>query len=149
VAPADKPAAASVANLSFGEMPFIDHFSIGVADLARSGPFYDALLATIGAGRRFEKPDFICYGTASAEFFVVNAPDDRTRPIAPSNGFHVCFTAPDQEAVRRFHAVGLAQGGSDNGAPGYRPQYAPDYFGAFLIDLDGHHLGVVCRTGAL
>ena len=50
-------------------MPFIDHFSIGVADLARSGSFYDTLLATIGAARRFEKPDFICYGTASAEFF--------------------------------------------------------------------------------
>ena len=66
-------------------MPFIDHFSIGVADLTRSGPFYDALLATIGAARRFEKPDFICYGTASAEFFVVNEPDDKTRPVAPSN----------------------------------------------------------------
>jgi hypothetical protein len=71
------------------KMPFIDHFSIGVADLARSGPFYDALLATIGAARRFEKPDFICYGTGSVEFVVVNAPDDRTQPIASSNGFHV------------------------------------------------------------
>lgn len=109
-------------------MSFIDHFSISVADLTRSGPFYDALLATIGAARRFEKPDFICYGTASAEFFVVNEPDDKTRPVAPSNGFHVCFTAPDPEAVRRFHAVGLAHGGRDNGGPGYRPQYAPDYY---------------------
>ena len=122
-------------------MPFIDHFSIGVADLARSGSFYDALLATIGATRRFERPDFICYRASSAEFFVVNAPDNKTRPIAPSNGFHVCFGAPDPESVRRFHAVGLAHGGSDNGAPGYRPQYAPDYYGAFLIDPDGHHLG--------
>src|ERR1700746_199742 len=76
-------------------MPFRDHFSIGVSDLARSGAFYDALLATIGASRRFEKPDFICYAASSAEFFVVNAPDDKLRPIAPSNGFHVCFTAPD------------------------------------------------------
>jgi catechol 2,3-dioxygenase-like lactoylglutathione lyase family enzyme len=130
-------------------MPFIDHFSIGVADLARSGTFYDALLATIGAARRFEKPNFICYGVSSAEFFVVNAPDDKMGPIAPSNGFHVCFIAPDPEAVRRFHAVGLAHGGSENGAPGYRPQYAPDYYGAFLIDPDGHHVGVVCRTGAV
>jgi catechol 2,3-dioxygenase-like lactoylglutathione lyase family enzyme len=134
-------------NRRLDQMPFIDHFSIGVADLARSGSFYDTLLATIGAARRFEKPDFICYGTASAEFFVVNAPDDRTKPIAPSNGFHVCFTAPDPGAVRRFHAVGLTIGGIDNGAPGYRPQYAADYYGAFLIDPDGHHLGVVCRTG--
>ena len=79
---------------------------------------------------------------------MVNAPDDKTRPLAPSNGFHVCFTAPDPEAVRRFYAVGLAHGGIDNGAPGYRQQYAPNYYGAFLIDPDGHHLGVVCRTGA-
>jgi hypothetical protein len=78
---------------------------------------------------------------------VVNASDDRTKPIAPSNGFHVCFTAPNPGAVRYFHAVGLALGGIDNGAPGYRPQYAADYYGAFLIDPDGHHLGVVCRTG--
>jgi catechol 2,3-dioxygenase-like lactoylglutathione lyase family enzyme len=130
-------------------MPFIDHFSIGVTNLTRSGAFYDALLATIGAARRFEKSDFICYGTASAEFFVVNAPDDKSKPITPSNGFHVCFTAPDIEAVRRFHAVGLAHGGSDNGPPGYRPQYGPDYYGAFLIDPDGHHVGVVCRTGTV
>jgi|HubBroStandDraft_6_1064221.scaffolds.fasta_scaffold411007_1 catechol 2,3-dioxygenase-like lactoylglutathione lyase family enzyme len=127
-------------------MPFIDHFSVGVADLVRSGSFYDALLATIGAARRLEKPDFICYGTSSGEFFVVNVPDDKTKPIAPSNGFHVCFAAPDPEAVRRFHAIGLIHGGSDNGAPGYRRQYAPDYYGAFLIDPDGHHVGAVCRT---
>jgi catechol 2,3-dioxygenase-like lactoylglutathione lyase family enzyme len=138
-----------VANWSLDTMPFIDHFSIGVSDLARSGSFYDALLATIGAARRFEKPDFICYGTSSGEFFVVNVPDDKTRPIAPSNGFHVCFTAPDPAAVKRFHAAGLAHGGNDNGPPGYRPQYAPDYYGAFLIDPDGHHVGVVCRTGAV
>ena len=130
-------------------MPFIGHFSIGVSDLARSGSFYDALLATIGAARRFEKPDFICYGTSSGEFFVVNVLDDKTKPIAPSNGFHVCFAAPDPDAVRRFHAIGLIHGGSDNGAPGYRRQYAPDYYGAFLIDPDGHHVGAVCRTGVV
>src|ERR1700747_3826816 len=114
-------------------MSFIDHFSIGVADLTRSGPFYDALLATIGAARRFEKPDFICYGTASAEFCVGNEPDDKTRPVAPSNGFHVCFTAPDPEAVRRFHAVGLAHGGRDHGGAGYRPTNAPRPFRHLLI----------------
>jgi hypothetical protein len=57
---------------------------------------------------------FLCYGTASTEFFVVSEPDDRTKPIAPSNGFHVCFTAPDPEAVRRFHAVGLTLGGIEH-----------------------------------
>ena len=75
-------------------MSFIDHFSIGVADLTRSGPFYDALLATIGAARRFEKPDFICYGTASAEFFVVNEPDDKTRPSLQATGFTCASPLP-------------------------------------------------------
>src|SRR5947209_2061413 len=74
-------------------MPFIDHFSIGVADLARAGSFYDALLATIGAARRFEKSDFICYGVSSSELFVVNAPNDKAKPIVPSNGFH-CVSLP-------------------------------------------------------
>ena len=77
-----------VANWSLDTMPFIDHFSIGVSDLARSGSFYDALLATIGAARRFEKPDFICYGTSSGEFFVVNVPDDKTSPIAHQPNRH-------------------------------------------------------------
>jgi len=127
---------------------FIDHFSLGVADLARSARFYDAVLATIGAGRLFERPDFICYGTSKNGFFVLNRPDDQTRPVMPNNGFHVCFSATNKEMVHRFHTVGLAEGGRDNGAPGYRVQYAPDYYGAFVIDPDGHHLGVVCRSGA-
>jgi catechol 2,3-dioxygenase-like lactoylglutathione lyase family enzyme len=127
---------------------FIDHFSLGVADLARSAGFYDAVLATIGAGRLFERPDFICYGTSKNGFFVLNRPEDQSRAVMPNNGFHVCFTAPDKEGVHRFHTVALAEGGRDNGAPGYRVQYAPDYYGAFVIDPDGHHLGVVCRTNA-
>ena len=127
----------------------IDHFSLGVSDLARSSRFYDAVLATIGARRLFERPDFICYGNSNIGFFVLNQPDDRTRAVTPNNGFHVCFTAPDKQAVLRFHAVALAEGGRDNGAPGYRAQYAPDYYGAFVIDPDGHHLGVVCRTALL
>lgn len=73
---------------------FIDHFSLGVADLARSARFYDAVLATIGAGRLFERPDFICYGTSKNGFFVLNRPDDQSRAVIPNNGFHVCFTAP-------------------------------------------------------
>ena len=127
---------------------FIDHFSLGVADLARSARFYDAVLATIGARRLFERPDFICYGTSCDGFFVLNRPDDRARAVIPNDGFHVCFSAPDKDAVLRFHTIGLAEGGRDNGAPGYRVQYAPDYYGAFVIDPDGYHLGVVFRTGA-
>jgi catechol 2,3-dioxygenase-like lactoylglutathione lyase family enzyme len=129
-------------------MAFIDHFSLGVTDLARSARFYDALLKTLGARRLFEGPDFIAYGTVPGEgMFVLNRPADAERPVVPQNGFHVCFAARDRAAVAAFHAAGLATGGRDNGAPGYRPEYAADYYGAFVIDPDGHHLGVVARVG--
>lgn len=127
-------------------MALIDHLSLGVADLGPAGRFYDALLATLGARRLFEERDVIAYGTHPREgLFVINLPADPARPVVPQNGFHVCFTAADRAAVEAFHAAGLAAGGRDNGAPGYRPEYAPDYYGAFVIDPDGNHLGVVAR----
>lgn len=128
-------------------MAFIDHFSLGVADLERAGRFYDALLAPLGARRLFEERDVIAYGTSPREgLFVINLPLDPDRPVVPQNGFHVCFSAESGAAVAVFHAAGLAAGGRDNGAPGYRPEYAPDYYGAFIIDPDGNRLGVVARV---
>ena len=128
-------------------MAFINHFSLGVADLGPAGQFYDAVLVTLGAGRLFEERDVIAYGTHPREgLFVINLPPDPARALVPQNGCHVCFTAATRAAVEAFHAAGLAAGGRDNGAPGYRPDYAPDYFGAFVIDPDGNHLGVVARV---
>jgi len=128
-------------------MAFVDHFSLGVTDLARAGRFYDALLATLGAWRLFEERDVIAYGTHPRDgMFVINLPLDPVRAVVPQNGFHVCFSAASREAVAAFHAAGIAAGGQDNGAPGYRPDYAPDYFGAFIVDPDGNRLGVVARV---
>jgi catechol 2,3-dioxygenase-like lactoylglutathione lyase family enzyme len=58
---------------------------------------------------------------------------------------HVAFSAPDRATVDRFHAAALAAGGTDNGAPGLRPHYDPDYYGAFVLDPDGHNVEAVCR----
>jgi catechol 2,3-dioxygenase-like lactoylglutathione lyase family enzyme len=61
---------------------------------------------------------------------------------------HVAFAAPDRATVDAFHAAGLAAGGMDNGPPGLRPQYHPDYYGAFVLDPDGHNIEAVCRAPA-
>jgi catechol 2,3-dioxygenase-like lactoylglutathione lyase family enzyme len=63
-------------------------------------------------------------------------------------GTHVAFAAPDRAAVDRFHAAALTAGGRDNGGPGLRPHYHPDYYGAFILDPDGHNIEAVCRNKA-
>src|SRR5437899_12304354 len=62
---------------------------------------------------------------------------------APSAGHHLCFRAPSREAVRAFYQAALENGGKDDGAPGLRPIYHPDYFGAFVLDPDGHRIEAV------
>jgi catechol 2,3-dioxygenase-like lactoylglutathione lyase family enzyme len=64
---------------------------------------------------------------------------------APGPGFHLAFAAPSREAVVEFHRAALLHGGSDNGAPGLRPHYGPDYFAAFVIDPDGHRIEAVFK----
>ena len=58
---------------------------------------------------------------------------------------HLALTASNAESVKAFHAAGLAAGARDNGAPGLRPDYGPNYFAAFVIDLDGNNIEAVCH----
>lgn len=131
--------------------PF-DHLSLGVADLARAKRFYDAALAPLGLVAHQELASEIAYGppgppTASGFAFYVGFEDPAARrAVAPSAGFHLAFRAPTREAVRQFHAAGLAHGGADLGAPGLRPHYHAHYYGAFLADPDGHHVEAVCHA---
>lgn len=117
----------------------VSHVSIGVNDLAAALAFYDAVLATVGATRKLEIPDVaVAYGKGFPEFWV-------QRPLngaaaAAANGVHFGFIAPNREAVHAFHAAALAAGGKDDGAPGLRPMYGPDYYGCFVYDLDGHKI---------
>jgi catechol 2,3-dioxygenase-like lactoylglutathione lyase family enzyme len=116
------------------------HVSIGVRDVDRSRAFYDAVLAPLGYKciRAARSLVGYGYGADSISFWVVSA----ERPVPPDekSGLHFCFAAPDAAAVDAFHAAALRAGGCDNGAPGLRPVYDPDYYAAFVIDPDGYRI---------
>jgi len=123
------------------------HISIGVRDLDRSRAFYDAALAPLGYRciRAARSLVGYGYGADSISFWVVSA----ERPVPPDekSGLHFCFAAPDTAAVDAFHAAALRAGGRDNGAPGLRPVYDPDYYAAFVIDPDGYRIEAYCGPG--
>ena len=125
----------------------IEHVSIPVADLARAARFYDVVLATLGIGRRKERPGAIGYGPPSrpAPIVWLLARAD-AEAATPGVGLHVSFGAPDRTSVDAFHAAALAAGGRDAGAPGPRPHYTQPFYGAFALDLDGFKIEAVCRA---
>lgn len=116
----------------------VHHVSMGVGDLAAAAAFYDRVMATIGARRMLELPDAVAYGKQFPEFWVQKPINGQ--PAATANGTHFAFIAPNREAVDAFHAAALEAGGTSDGAPGLRPEYTPDYYGCFVIDLDGHKI---------
>ncbi|CAH2599283.1 VOC family protein [Rhodovastum atsumiense] len=130
----------------------ISHLSIAVADYARARAFYDAALAPLGLRVRLELPQAAGYGPAEIEawddpggaFWITSSGDPAER-IAGARGFHIAFTARTRRMVDGFHAAALAAGGRDNGAPGLRAQYHPQYYAAFVIDPDGWRLEAVCH----
>jgi catechol 2,3-dioxygenase-like lactoylglutathione lyase family enzyme len=124
-------------------MTMIDHLSFGVSDLARSGAFYDAVLAPLGFVRVLAHPRALGWGPPGArdEAFAVLAAPGRAR--APGDGCHVAFQAKSREEVDAFHAAALRHGATDEGAPGPRPQYGEGYYAAFVRDLDGYRVEAV------
>ena len=120
------------------------HVTIGSNDLDRSGAFYDTVLATLGHRRGLERDGFISYGDGSGSRFFVMRPFVG-QPASVGNGTHVAFIAPSRAAVDAFHAAALGAGGSDEGAPGLRPHYHADYYGAYVRDPDGNKLQAVCH----
>jgi catechol 2,3-dioxygenase-like lactoylglutathione lyase family enzyme len=120
----------------------LHHVSIGVADVERAAQFYDAVLSKLGFNRVMEiMPYGIAYGLKFPQFWL-QRPRDHNAPSA-GNGAHIAFSANSKAAVNAFHAAAVNGGGSDDGAPGYRPQYTPEYYGAFVRDLDGHKIEAV------
>ncbi len=118
----------------------LGHISFGVSDLQRSGAFYDATMTALGYARVYTSDRAIGYGAPGSphdRLLLILQPDAVT---APGVGFHLAFVASTREAVDRFHAAALAFGGVDEGAPGLRPQYGPDYYAAFVLDPDGYKL---------
>ena len=124
------------------------HVTLGTNDLPRAVAFYDALLPGLGLVRIEYSEEYGFAGYARApettpQFFITR-PFDR-KDASVGNGVTIAFEAPDRAAVDRFHATAMAQGGSDEGAPGLRPHYHPDYYGAYLRDPDGNKLCCVCH----
>lgn len=109
----------------------IDHLHLRVADLEKSRTLYRAVLAALGREITFETDRFF----SSDELFVDKADGYVTR-------CHFAFQAPDKQTVHRFHAAGLAAGGTDNGEPGERA-YHPGYYAAFILDPDGNNIEAV------
>ena len=125
----------------------IDHVSLGVKDLERSRRFYDAVLRPLGIVRivDFQRRGSD-YGAMAGSLGVQFTITVETGESLPSPGMHLCFRAPDRAAVHAFHAAALLSGGRDDGEPGLRLQYHPDYFAAFVIDPDGHRVEAVCHA---
>ena len=116
------------------------HISIGVNDVERSKRFYDAAMAPLGyrCVRPARSMTGYGYGIDSISFWVMSA--ERPVPEDEKSGLHICFAASTPAAVDAFHAAALQAGGRDNGAPGLRPAYGPDYYAAFVIDPDGYRI---------
>lgn len=124
----------------------IDHTGVVVSDFEHSKRFYSAALAAIGYQLLMEFPASVTGHTDVAGYGEPPKPDfwiSRGIPNFPA--VHVAFRVSSRAEVDAFHRAALAAGGTDNGAPGLRPHYHPDYYGAFVLDPDGHNIEAVCH----
>lgn len=121
------------------------HVTIGSSDPDKAAGFYDAVLATLGIAPFFKTEGTLSYGTATGPKVFILKPFNGAAHV-PGNGGHVAFLAPDRAAVDAFHAKALELGGSDEGAPGLRPHYHPNYYGAYVRDPEGNKLQAVCHS---
>lgn len=124
----------------------LDHIGLPVSDYARSKAFYTAVFAPLGYGLVMEvTPEMTGDGSSAAGFgkgkpdFWIGSSDKQART-------HVAVVAADRAAVRDFYEAALAAGAKDNGPPGLRPHYHENYYGAFVIDPDGHNIEAVCHA---
>jgi catechol 2,3-dioxygenase-like lactoylglutathione lyase family enzyme len=115
----------------------IDHIGFAVSDLEKSKAFYEAALAPLGYKLLMDFGEAVGLGQARADFWIARG------SVSAKN--HIAFTAPNRAAVKAFYDAAIAAGGEDNGAPGLRPQYHANYFGAFVYDRDGNNIEAVCH----
>jgi catechol 2,3-dioxygenase-like lactoylglutathione lyase family enzyme len=127
----------------------LDHIGLKVTDIARAKAFYDKALAPLGVQIVWEVPKeesgdgaYIGYGEGFKPYFWINEQNKATELL------HVAFAADTRAKVDEFYKAAMAAGGRDNGPPGLRPIYHPTYYGAFVLDPDGHNIEAVCHAPA-
>jgi len=123
----------------------LDHITFGVSDFDKSTAFYDAAFAPLGVSRLFDVPmehsggvRSTGYGDRRPWFWLAEQETTKGK-------LHIALRAESRSDVDAFHAAALAAGGADNGAPGLRPHYHASYYGAFVLDPDGHNIEAVCH----
>jgi catechol 2,3-dioxygenase-like lactoylglutathione lyase family enzyme len=127
----------------------LDHVGFGVTDFARSKAFYEKALAPLGYHIVMEVVPEQGGGGSHVGFGNDRKPYFRIGTGAELRGrLHVAFIAKDRAAVDAFYRAAIAAGGRDNGAPGLRPHYHANYYGAFVLDPDGHNIEAVCHGPA-
>jgi catechol 2,3-dioxygenase-like lactoylglutathione lyase family enzyme len=117
----------------------IDHLGLRVSDYAKSKRFFESALAPLGYQVVME------FGGGVAGLVAAGKPDFWISQGETGGPVHVAFASLDRATVDAFHKAALAAGGSDHGAPGLRPEYHPNYYGAFVLDPDGNNIEAVCH----
>ena len=117
--------------------PLLDHVGLPVSRLDRSARFYAAALRPLGVSVLGQSDRHAALGIGHMPYLLL-------RPVnSPVASVHLAFTAAARRQVDEFYAAALAAGGADNGPPGLRPEYHANYYGAFVLDPDGHNIEVV------
>jgi catechol 2,3-dioxygenase-like lactoylglutathione lyase family enzyme len=125
----------------------IDHVGIRVGDMPASRRMYEAALAELGFSvlgeGEFEGDGYVLFGRDGSDDFILHTVGGKPGRDRVTTGAHVAFSAPNTDAVRRWHAAAVRHGGTDNGPPGLRPEYSGRYFAAFVLDPDGNNVEAV------
>jgi catechol 2,3-dioxygenase-like lactoylglutathione lyase family enzyme len=124
----------------------IDHTGVSVSEPAKSKKFYELALAPLGYGVMMEVPTELTGGLMVLGMGVPPKPDFWLHEGAPqAPRIHVAFRAESRAVVDAFYQAAIAAGGKDNGPPGLRPHYHQHYYGAFVLDPDGHNIEACCH----
>ena len=124
----------------------IDHLSLVVSDYEKSKAFYSQALAPTGHSKVVELAAARPGQPGSAGFCHADGSDVWiSQGTTPTTPIHIAFRVPTRAAVDAFHAAAVAAGGKDNGTPGLRAKYHPHYYGAYVLDPDGHNIEAVCH----
>jgi catechol 2,3-dioxygenase-like lactoylglutathione lyase family enzyme len=130
-----------------GVSEVIDHVEIRVSDLAASRRMYEAALVELGfavlSEGEFEGDRYVLFGRGESDDFGLHSVGSSPGRDRVTTGAHIAFSAPDADAVARWYAAAIQHGGTDNGAPGLRPEYSGRYYAAFVLDLDGNNVEAV------